>query len=446
MVERIIIGELRAWKTKISRKPLILRGARQVGKTTAVNLFARDFKQYIYLNLETARDRNLFIQYPSIDTLIQAIFFEKEKLLEEKGTLIFIDEIQEVPEALSMLRYFYEQYPQYCVVAAGSLLESLFDTKISFPVGRVEFKVVRPFSFQEFLLAMDEGNALKQYHKIPMDTFAHDKLLSLFHLYTLIGGMPEIVLSYAGSKDIVALTSVFDSLIGTYLDDVEKYTSTAGQTQIMHHAIRSVFMEAGNRIKFNGFGNSAYGSREMGEALRTIEKAMLIHLIYPTTQTGEPFMPDMKKSPRLQVLDTGMLNYMAHLQKEVFGTNDLNNVYKGHIAEHIVCQELLAHQVSLLHKPLFWVSEKKDSVAEIDFLAYLDGRVIPIEVKSGATGRLRSLHLFMDAYRGNVAVRLYAGEIRKDILTTSSGKNYTLLSLPYYLTGKIGEYLREFAL
>ena len=154
----------------------------------------------------------------------------------------------------------------------------------------------------------------------------------------------------------------------------------------------------------------------------------------------------MKKSPRLQVLDTGMLNYMAHLQKEVFGTNDLNNVYKGHIAEHIVCQELLAHQVSLLHKPLFWVSEKKDSVAEIDFLAYLDGRVIPIEVKSGATGRLRSLHLFMDAYRGNVAVRLYAGEIRKDILTTSSGKNYTLLSLPYYLTGKIGEYLREFAL
>ena len=446
MVERIIIGELRAWKTKISRKPLILRGARQVGKTTAVNLFARDFKQYIYLNLETARDRNLFIQYPSIDTLIQAIFFEKEKLLEEKDTLIFIDEIQEVPEALSMLRYFYEQYPQYCVVAAGSLLESLFDTKISFPVGRVEFKVVRPFSFQEFLLAMDEGNALKQYHKIPMDTFAHDKLLSLFHLYTLIGGMPEIVLSYAGSKDIVALTSVFDSLIGTYLDDVEKYTSTAGQTQIMHHAIRSVFMEAGNRIKFNGFGNSAYGSREMGEALRTIEKAMLIHLIYPTTQNGEPFMPDMKKSPRLQVLDTGMLNYMAHLQKEVFGTNDLNNVYKGHIAEHIVCQELLAHQVSLLHKPLFWVSEKKDSVAEIDFLAYLDGRVIPIEVKSGATGRLRSLHLFMDAYRGNVAVRLYAGEIRKDILTTSSGKNYTLLSLPYYLTGKIGEYLREFAL
>lgn len=441
MVKREIIEELRAWRNRVSRKPLILRGARQVGKTTAVNLFAQDFKQYIYMNLEIERDRNLFMQYRSIDTLVRAIFFEKGKLLEEKETLIFIDEIQEVPEALNMLRYFYEQYPQYCLVAAGSLLESLFDTKISFPVGRVEFKVVRPFSFQEFLLAMDERGALEQYHKVPMDFFAHDKLLSLFHAYTLIGGMPEIVLSYSVHKDIVALTPVFDSLIGTYLDDVEKYTTTSNQTQIMRHAIRSVFMEAGNRIKFNGFGNSAYGSREMGEALRTIEKAMLIHLIYPTTQATEPFMPDMKKSPRLQVVDTGMLNYMAHLQREIFGTNDLNSVYKGHIAEHIVCQELLAHQVSLLHKPLFWVSEKKDSVAEIDFLAYINGRVIPIEVKSGATGRLRSLHLFMDSYRGNVAVRLYAGEIRKDVLTTPGGKNYTLLSLPYYLTGKIGEYL-----
>ena len=274
-----------------------------------------------------------------------------------------------------------------------------------------------------------------------MDSFAHDRLLSLFHIYTLIGGMPEVVLSYARNKDVVALTPVFDSLIGTYLDDVEKYTSTQVQTQIMRHAIRSVFMEAGNRIKFNGFGNSTYGSKEMGEALRTIEKAMLVHLVYPTTQTEEPFMPDMKKSPRLQVVDTGMVNYMAHLQKEIFGTNDLNNVYKGHIAEHIVGQELIANQTSLLHKPLFWINEKKGSVAEIDFLAYIDGGMIPIEVKSGATGRLRSLHSFMESYKGNIAVRLYAGEIRKDVLETPEGKTYTLLNLPYYLAGKIGNYI-----
>lgn len=442
MIQRIIINELKAWKDKEQRKPLVLRGARQVGKTTTVNLFAQDYKQYIYLNLEEEQDATLFLQYHSVDTLVQAIFFEKKMLLNETDTLIFIDEIQEVPEALNMLRYFYEKYPQYSVIAAGSLLESLFNTKISFPVGRVEYKVLHPLSFPEFLSAMDEVQALELYHTVPMPAFAHNRLLSLFHTYTLIGGMPEVVSNYAKNRDIVALSPIYDSLIGAYLDDVEKYTSVPNQTQIMRHAIRSVFMEAGNRIKFNGFGNSTYGSREMGEALRTIEKAMLISLVYPTTQTELPFMPDIKKSPRLQVLDTGLLNYSAHLQKDIFGTDDLNNVYKGHIAEHIVGQELLSYQTSILQKPLFWVNEKKDSVAELDFLSLINGEIIPIEVKSGATGRLRSLHSFMDLYKGEVAVRLYAGEISRNSVETLKGKHYTLVNLPYYLTGKIGEYLK----
>ena len=211
----------------------------------------------------------------------------------------------------------------------------------------------------------------------------------------------------------------------------------------MRHAITSVFAEAGSRIKFAGFGNSSYSSREMSEALRTIEKAMLIHLVYPTTQTELPFMPDLKKSPRLQVLDTGLLNYMAHLQKDVFGTQDLNNVYKGHIAEHIVGQELLVNQTSILTKPLFWVSEKKDSSSELDFLSVFDGEMFPIEVKSSPTGHLKSLHNFMDGFKGDTAVRLYAGEFREDTVKTTKGKEYRLLSIPYYLAGKIGGYLKR---
>lgn len=405
-------------------------------------MFGETFRQYIYLNLEEESDAELFRRYRSIDTLVQAIFFEKQKRLDEPDTLIFIDEIQAVPEALNMLRYFYEKYNAYCVIAAGSLLESLFDTKISFPVGRVEYKVVRPLSFAEFLDAMGEAQALDFYNHSPIPPFANARLLRLFHQYTLIGGMPEIVSRYAETCDVVALSPIYDSLIGTYLDDVEKYTTTGSQTQMMRHAVRSVFAEAGNRIKFNGFGNSTYGSREMGEVLRTIEKAMLIHLIYPTTQTSLPYMPDYKKSPRLQVLDTGLLNYSAHLQKDVFGTDDLNNVYKGHIAEHIVGQELMAAQTSILSRPLFWVSEKKDSVAELDFLALVNGEMIPVEVKSGATGRLRSLHLFMEQYRGNVAVRLYAGEPKRDTVNTPNGKEYTLLSLPYYLAGRLSTYIQ----
>lgn len=441
MIRRIIQKELEVWKQQPHRKPLVMRGARQVGKTTVVTMFGQTFRQYIYMNLEEEPDAELFRRYRSIDMLVQALFFEKQKRLDEPDTLIFIDEIQTVPEALNMLRYFYEKYPQYCVIAAGSLLESLFNTKVSFPVGRVEYKVVRPLSFAEFLDAMGETQALAFYNTPPVPSFAHDRLLKLFHQYTLIGGMPEIVSRYSETRDITSLSPVYDSLIGTYLDDVEKYTSTASQTQIMRHAVRAVFVEAGNRIKFSGFGNSTYGSREMGEVLRTIEKAMLIHLVYPTTQTTLPYMPDCKKSPRLQVLDTGLLNYFAHLQKDVFGTDDLNNVYKGHIAEHIVGQELIAAQTSIISCPLFWVSEKKDSVAEVDFLTLVNGEMVPVEVKSGATGRLRSLHLFMDLYPGNKAVRLYAGEPRRDIVQTPKGKDYTLLSLPYYLAGRLSDYV-----
>ena len=138
MIERDIINELKVWKSDEFRKPLVLRGARQTGKTTVVNMFGKLFKQYIYLNLEEENSKNLFLKYKEIDKLVEAIFFENNKKRQVTDTLIFIDEIQEVPQALTMLRYFYEKYPQYCVVAAGSLLESLFDTKISFPVGRVE--------------------------------------------------------------------------------------------------------------------------------------------------------------------------------------------------------------------------------------------------------------------------------------------------------------------
>lgn len=441
MIKRTIVEELKSWKLSKGRKPLVLRGARQVGKTTAVHLFAESFEQYIYLNLEKEKDRQLFEKFNSMDELVQAIFFYKNKSILSSDTLIFIDEIQEVPEALTKLRYFYEDYPQYYVIAAGSLLESLFDTQVSFPVGRVEYKVLRPLSFEEFLDAMEETAALEQYYKIPVASFAHERLLELFHLYTLIGGMPEIVSKYIETKDLISLKTIYESLILSYIDDVEKYTSTALQMNIMRHAIRSCFREAGNRIKFQGFGESAYASREMGEALRTLEKAMLINLIYPTTQTMYPFMPDLKRSPRLQVLDTGMLNYFSGVQKQLFGTKDLNTIYQGHIAEHIVGQELLAKQTSLLNSLNFWVREKKDSVAELDYLLPYEDTMIPVEVKSGATGRLRSLHQFMEVYHGDVAVRLYAGNYSIDNLTSPGGKEYRLVNMPYYLAGVIKQYI-----
>ncbi|HVY74265.1 MAG TPA: DUF4143 domain-containing protein [Puia sp.] len=349
-----------------------------------------------------------------------------------------------MPGALQQLRYFYEDFPDIPVIAAGSMLESLFDPQISFPVGRVEYLVIQPASFPEFLGALDETAAEQQIQTIPMPVFAHDSLLKLFRTYCLIGGMPEIVAHYATHKDLAALAPIYESLLVSYLDDVEKYAHAESRADQIRHAIRSCFAEAGKRIKFQHFGKSSYKSREMGEALRTLEKALLIHLVYPQTSPVLPLQPDIGKSPRLQVPDTGMLNYFVGLQQEILGTADLNSIYQGTVIEHIVGQELLARQYSALHGLAFWVREKNASSAEIDYLFRYKEKLIPIEVKSGATGTLCSLNIFMDMTPHHLAVRLYAGQTQITTFTTPGGKVVHLLNLPYYLVSQIGKYLEWF--
>jgi uncharacterized protein len=202
-----------------------------------------------------------------------------------------------------------------------------------------------------------------------------------------------------------------------------------------------MFTEAGKRISFHGFGRSNYGSKEMGEALRTIEKAMLVHLVYPVTDTRLPVRPDKKRSPRLQLLDTGLMNYFAGIQSEMLGAANLSDVYKGIVAEHIVGQELLSVKSNVLAQLAFWVREKLQSEAEVDYIITHKGRVIPIEVKSGATGRLRSLHAFMDRSDQDIAVRYYAGELRVETIKTLNNKSYRLLNIPYFLASQTEGYL-----
>ena len=445
MFQRDILQELKKWRVKNTRKPLIIRGARQVGKTTVVRQFSGEFQEFIYLNLELPEDRKPFEDFSNFETLLQTLFFLKNKSLADRAnTLVFIDEIQEVPDALQHLRYFYEESPDIPVIAAGSMLESLFSPHISFPVGRVEYLVIQPASFREFLGAVKETAALQQVLTVPAAAFAHDALLKLFRTYCLIGGMPEVVAHYAAHKDLTALTTIYESLLVSYLDDVEKYATRSTQIDYIRHAIRASFAEAGKRIKFQNFGNSSYKSREMGEALRALEKALLIHLVYPQTSPVLPLLPDVSKSPRLHVLDTGMLNYFVGLQQEIIGTTDLNNVYQGTVIEHIVGQELLARQYSALHGLAFWVREKAASAAEVDYLFSYKEKLIPVEVKAGSTGTLRSLAMFMDMAPHNMAVRLYAGEILLSTITTPGGKTVNLLNLPYYLVSQIEKYLEWF--
>ena len=445
MFKRQLLLELENWRQSKPRKPLVIRGARQVGKTTLVNQFATQYEQYIYLNLELSEDKEPFENFTSIEHLINTVFFLKSKTLAKKNTtLIFIDEIQEVPKALNTLRYFYELAPEISVIAAGSMLETLFDKHISFPIGRVEYKVIRPVSFPEFLSAMGETAALEQLTQVPFATFAQTKLLRLFHTYALIGGMPEIVQHYATHKDLVRLGPMYDSLIIGYMDDVGKYAKSRAQILHLRHCIQSSFAQAGKRIKFEGFGNAAYKSREMGESLRTLEKALLLQLIYPCTTATLPLVPDIKKSPRLQILDSGLLNYFVGIQKEIIGTDDLNKIYQGTLIEHLIGQEILACQYNALSALHFWVREKKESTAEVDYLFPYDGLIIPIEVKSGKEGTLKSLHSYMDLAPHDMAIQFYAGALNITNAITKNGKQYQILNLPYFLGSQIEKYIAWF--
>lgn len=442
MIRRTIQNQLQAWFNRENRKPLILRGARQVGKTTVVEHFARNFQQFLSFNLEMKEDRDLFEQELSFEKLVQALFFSRNCSIKEASSLIFIDEIQHSGKAILSLRYFYEKYPDIPVIAAGSLLEAVMDKyKTSFPVGRVEYLYMHPLTFQEYLGALNETAAAEAFETVPLPEYAHAKILELFHEYSLLGGMPEVINSRIEQNDLIETSRIYESLMTSYVDDAAKYSSGKSSFHVLRHAIETAPLESGSRIKFQGFGNSAYRSREMGEALRTLERAMLIHLLYPVTAYEAPLLPDKKKSPRLQFLDTGLMNYRAGLQASLLNIRDLNDLYRGRIAEQVVGQELLALFSEKLVPPLFWVREKKGSQAEVDFLFHYKNKNIPVEVKSGPTGKLRSLHQFISRSGMDTAIRLYPGKIRIDLLKTPEGASYRLISLPYYLAVKLEHYL-----
>ena len=436
MFNRNIIAELDIWAAKQDRKPLILRGARQVGKTSAINLFAQKFDKYIYLNLDRLEDLALFRQNSPFQDVVDSIFFAKNVEKKAGKILLFIDEIQNSAKAVSLLRYFYEDTPELFVVAAGSLLETLIDNQISFPVGRVEYLAVHPCSFEEFLTATSELQALEILKQNLVPEFAHDKLTGLFRQYAIIGGMPEIVKNYAENRDLTKLKTLYDGLIVSYLDDVEKYARNSSMIHVVRFIIENAFSLAGERITFEGFSNSNFRSREMGEAFRLLEKTMLLQMVYPVVNTGLP-VNIKNRSPKLQLLDTGLVNYKAGIQGELLGSTNIEDVYRGKIAEHITGQELLSSENSVLARLNYWIRDTKNAQAEVDFVISFNGILIPIEVKSGATGKLRSLHRFMDEAPHHWAVRVYSGKLSIENATTLAGKAYKLINIPFYLTGRL---------
>ncbi len=445
--KRYALKNLEDWRDSSNRKPLIIRGARQVGKTTLVKEFAKSYKYNILLNLERLADLDFFNQYTQVRVLLESLFLTNNISIGSMNeTLLFIDEVQESPMAIQMLRYFYEDFPDLHVIAAGSLLEFAMKKVKSFPVGRVQYLYLHPLNFREYLEAIDHQAALNQIDKTPYDSFAHKTLLNLFNQYAIIGGMPEVIHRFIEKDSLTELPGVYESIWGTYKNDVEKYASNETERKVIKHIMSTAHLYVDKRIKFQNFGQSNYRSREVGEAFRTLNDAKVIRLIYPTTDVEIPVKPDLRKSPRLQFLDTGLINNELGIQAEMLAFNDLSKSHKGAIIPHLITQELISLFPSVNRIPHFWIRDKKQSSSEVDLVYTFQEKVIPVEIKSGKAGTLRSLHQFIDRSTHPYAVRIYAGEFKVTENRTPGGTPYLLMNLPYFLGTKIPDYIQFFVI
>ena len=440
MIKRSALKYLEDWAQSADRKPLVLRGARQVGKTSLVKEFANGFDVYLSLNLERLEDKMLFDEQHNVHRLLDDIYLYCKEKKKKGKALLFIDEIQNSPKAVSMLRFFYEDIPDLFVIAAGSLLESLIDKSISFPVGRVEFLAIRPLSFIEFLNGLGESFDAELIEEIRADA-VHDRIMNLFYNFCLIGGMPAAVVKYSQNRDVLAVDNVYESLIASYNDDVLKYARNESLANVISYVISNGLSHAASRITFERFNNSNYRSREVGEAFRTIEKTMLLELVYPTGQSQLPIQTSTSKKPKLIWLDTGLVNYVVGIRNSIFSVSEITDSWRGKIAEQIVAQELISTNWKVSAKRIFWERNALNATAEIDFLFSYNGLAIPIEVKSGHNAKLKSLHYYMESAPHKLAVSVWSGKLSVDKVKTSSGKEFFLVNLPFYYVCVLGKVL-----
>lgn len=442
MFKRKILSKLETWKQDKRHKPLILRGARQVGKTTVVNEFGSQFDNYLYFNLESHESAKLFEMEITLEDLVNMLFASLGKQQKSGSTLIFIDEIQNSPKTIALLRYFYEQRPDLYVIAAGSMLENLVDVNVSFPVGRVQYLALRPCSFYEFLGALGKNNLLAVLsQKAEYTATFHEQLMYLFNQYTIVGGMPEAVQQYSETRDIIAIEDVYETLVQAYKDDSEKYVRGNKLTDTVRFILSYGWAFSGETVTLGNFASSGYKSREVGEAFRLLEKAMLLELVFPVSSTLLPIIPETKRMPKLIWFDTGLVNYQAGIRKEIIGSTDMVDSWRGHIAEQITAQELLSMEDRVGQHRSFWA--RPNNGAEVDFIFTHESRLYPIEVKSGTNAHLRSLQVFMDNSDVDTAIRVWSKEYSVDKVKTPKGKEFRLVNLPFYLIGRLHEILDD---
>ena len=411
-MKRGIYQILTDWKNSSNRRPLLMRGARQTGKTYIVNEFGnREFENLIYLNFERNPEyKDIFDTKIPVE-IIEKIALYTTKRPEPGKTLLFIDEIQECPEAIVSLRYFFEEIPELHIIGAGSLLEfALSSENFRMPVGRIQYLYLYPMSFSEFLDAIGESelrhyisNISKLEHLPPN---LHDKLNGYVRKYFIIGGMPAVVNEYITSRDIIKCQRIQRSILDTYIDDFAKYSKVSKHTYL-RKVFNAVPGMVGQKFVYAQVDRSIK-SREIKEALELLEAAGIVTRVRQTSGSGLPLSAGVHESFfKVLFLDVGLFHSVSGVYKEPAKEKDLTAIFKGAVAEQFAGQELTACQSPFTKAELYyWGRKAKSSTAELDYLIEKDAHVVPLEIKSGPTGRLKSMHMFIEKFNCEKAIKI----------------------------------------
>lgn len=433
MINRDIYNNLNVWKKNPGRKPLLIRGARQVGKSYIVQVFGEnEFKNLVVINFE--RDpqyKEIFKSNHPTEILEKLTILTNQNIIQGE-TLLFLDEIQECPEAIISLRYFYEELPQLHIVGAGSLLEFALNLKtMKMPVGRVQYMYMKPIGFYEFMNALGENKLLEyiQNHDLSsVPDIIHKKLIDLVKKYFIIGGMPQVVQEYISSKDILKCQQIQRSIIDTYEDDFSKYSKKAN-IGLLKKVFNSATTFIGQKFVYSTIDPN-YKIRDIKNAVELLETAGVLIKVRKSNGEGLPLEANVNdRYFKILFLDIGLVHNIRGGYHQTILEENIASVFKGALAEQFVGQELLVNQDTLTRAKLYyWIREAKNSNAKVDYLIAIKNQVVPIEVKYGKTNKMNSLRMFIEKYNSKIAFK-----ISQDKYAKKDKINF----IPYYAIPRI---------
>lgn len=416
--KRIIDKYLLEWASKDTHKPLLLRGARQVGKSTAVQELSKKFEKFVEINFEKQpRYKALFNEDLDVKRIVHQISAICGISIEPHKTLLFLDEIQECPQAIMALRFFKEDLPDLHVIAAGSLLEFALNELPTFGVGRIHSMFMYPMTFDEFLeadgqeLLIEARNHASKDNPLPEPL--HDRLVELFRTYILVGGMPEVVMTWSKYHDYVRCQEVQDDIVVSYEDDFPKYKKNVDPV-LLRQTLRSTAVQATKKFIYTKVG-SDYKTVEVKKAIELLTLAGIVHPVTHTDANGLPLGSDEDKSyQKMLPLDTGLtlrllnmsLGNVSELTMQILTASAADLANKGPMAELVTGLEML-HNMSpnIRHNLYYWVRHSKNSQAEVDYISNYMQVVVPIEVKADTQGGMKSLWSFMRDKKLHFAIR-----------------------------------------